>query len=265
MLLLDRFLGARFFDTQAGGSAVLWQHFFWFFGHPEVYILMLPGSACASEIIPVFSRKPIFGYPFMVAATISIGFISLGVWAHHMFAVGMSRMANSFFAVSTLLVSIPTGIKFFNWLATMYGGTIRFASPMLFASVSSSVPDRWTDGHHAGRGAVRLAALRQLLRRGTFSLGADRRSSFTFSAIYYWYPKVTGRMLTERLARGTSGSSSASFLRLVRCTFPAFWACRAHLHLRSGSRLGDLESALLHRRHLSGAGALCFVDNLLIS
>ncbi len=132
MLLLDRFLGSRFFDTQAGGSAVLWQHFFWIFGHPEVYILMIPGWACASEIIPVFSRKPIFGYPIMVAATVTIGFISVSVWAHHMFAVGMSATTNTFFAISTMLVGIPTGIKIFNWLATMYGGKIRFELPMLF-------------------------------------------------------------------------------------------------------------------------------------
>src|SRR5215475_3847382 len=99
MLLLDRFLGAHFFDTQAGGSAVLWQHFFWLFGHPEVYILIFPGFACVSEIIPVFSRKPIFGYPFMVAAIVMIGFISMSVWAHHMFAVGMSSIGNTFFAV----------------------------------------------------------------------------------------------------------------------------------------------------------------------
>src|SRR5438552_13689232 len=124
MLLLDRFLGAHFFDTQAGGSAVLWQHFFWLFGHPEVYILIIPAFACASEIIPVFSRKPIFGYPAMVAATLLIGFISVGVWAHHMFSVGMTAMGNTFFVASTLLVGVPTGIKIFNWLGTLYGGQI---------------------------------------------------------------------------------------------------------------------------------------------
>jgi cytochrome c oxidase subunit I len=123
MLLLDRFLGARFFDTQAGGSAVLWQHFFWLFGHPEVYILIIPAFACASEIIPVFSRKPIFGYPAMVAATLLIGFISVGVWAHHMFSVGMTAVGNTFFVVSTLLIAVPTGIKIFNWLGTLYGHT----------------------------------------------------------------------------------------------------------------------------------------------
>src|SRR5262249_26985117 len=125
MLLLDRFLGAHFFDTQAGGSAVMWQHFFWFFGHPEVYVLMLPGFGFVSEIIPVFSRKVIFGYATLVAATVSI-------WAHHMFVVGMGTGLNAFFALSTMLIAVPTGIKTFNWLATMYGGRIRFRTPMLF-------------------------------------------------------------------------------------------------------------------------------------
>ena len=134
MLLLDRFLGAHFFDTQAGGSAVLWQHFFWIFGHPEVYVLVMPGvRRSRPKIIPVFSRKPIFGYPIMVAASISIGFISLSVWAHHMFAVGMTpgrQTASS--RRRRFLVAVPTGIKIFNWLGTMWGGKIRFTTPMLF-------------------------------------------------------------------------------------------------------------------------------------
>src|SRR5258708_14491204 len=108
MLLLDRFLGAHFFDTQAGGSAVLWMHFFWIFGHPEVYILVLPAFAFASEIIPVFSRKAIFGYPVMVGATVAIGFVSVGVWAHHMFAVAMPSTGNTFFVISTRLGRVPT-------------------------------------------------------------------------------------------------------------------------------------------------------------
>src|SRR6516164_9328758 len=132
MLLLDRYMGAHFFDTQAGGSALLWQHFFWIFGHPEVYVLVIPAFAFVSEILPVFSRKAIFGYPAMVAATTGIGFLSLGVWAHHMFTVGMNSHANTFFAVTTMAVGIPTGIKIFNWLATLWGGKIRFATPMLF-------------------------------------------------------------------------------------------------------------------------------------
>jgi cytochrome c oxidase subunit I len=203
MLLLDRFLGAHFFDTQAGGSAVMWQHFFWFFGHPEVYILMVPGFAMVSEIIPVFSRKVIFGYPMVVAASLAIGFLAMTVWAHHMFAVGMGAPLNSAFAASTMLIAIPTGIKIFNWVATMYGGRIRFATPMLFACaflfqflcagltgiILSVVPFNWqlTDSYF-------VVAHFHFVLVGSLI--------FTiFGAIYYWFPKVTGRMLSERLGR----------------------------------------------------------------
>src|SRR5438105_10045711 len=121
MLLFDRSLGAHFFDARAGGSPYLWQHLFWFFGHPEVYILVLPAFGMISEIIPVFSRKVIFGYEFMAASTIAIAFISFGVWAHHMFAVGITRQLGVFFVLSSLLIFIPTGVKMFNWIATLYG------------------------------------------------------------------------------------------------------------------------------------------------
>src|SRR4029434_11245803 len=201
MLLLDRYLGARFFDTQACGSAVLWQHFFWIFGHPEVYILMVPGFAAVSEIIPVFSRKPIFGYAAMVRATISIGFISMSVCASQMFSVGSNATANSFFAASTMLISVPTGIKIFNWLATMYGGKLRFAAPMLFCVgflfqflcagltgiMLAAVPFDWqlTDSYFV------VAHFHYVLIGGLL---------FTiFAAIYYSFPKATGRMLSETL------------------------------------------------------------------
>src|SRR5262249_57072835 len=118
--------------TQAGGSAVLWQHFFWLFGHPEVYVLVLPAFGIASEIIPVFSRKPIFGYPVMVAASVGIGLISISVWAHHMFAVGMSPAANSFFIASSFMVAVPTAITIFNSLAPLRCGTIPFTPPHPF-------------------------------------------------------------------------------------------------------------------------------------
>ncbi|HMK73757.1 MAG TPA: cbb3-type cytochrome c oxidase subunit I, partial [Myxococcaceae bacterium] len=133
MLMIDRYLGGHFFDTQAGGSAVVWMHFFWVFGHPEVYILVIPAFAFASEIIPVFSRKAIFGYPVMVAATVAIGFISMAVWAHHLFTIGMSAPANTFFVLSTMAIAVPTGIKIFNWLATIWGGKVDFKVPMLWA------------------------------------------------------------------------------------------------------------------------------------
>src|SRR5258708_7141539 len=132
MLLIDRYLGGHFFDTQAGGSAVLWMHFFWVFGHPEVYVLVIPAFAFASEIIPVFSRKAIFGYPVMVAATICIGFIGMSVWAHPIFTLCITSSPITFFVLSTMAIAVPTGIKIFNWLATMWGGQIEFKTPMLF-------------------------------------------------------------------------------------------------------------------------------------
>ncbi len=203
MIVFDRNLGAHFFDVQNGGSALLWQHLFWFFGHPEVYILILPVFGMVSEIVPVFSRKVLFGYEFMAAATAAIVFISLGVWAHHMFAVGMSRTEDLFFVVSSLLVSIPTGIKFFNWLATMYGGRISFASPMLFVAGFLSM---FLIGGLTG---IMLAAAPwnfQLTDSyfvvGHFHFVLIGGTLFgVFAGIHYWFPKVTGRMLSERLAR----------------------------------------------------------------
>ncbi|HIF98443.1 MAG TPA: cytochrome c oxidase subunit I [Myxococcales bacterium] len=203
MLLFDRFLGAHFFDTQAGGDAVLWQHFFWFFGHPEVYILMIPGFAYASEIIPVFSRKVIFGYSFMVAATLAIGLLAVGVWAHHMFTVGMGRGLNIWFAVITMLVGVPTGIKLFNWIATMYGGRIQLRMPMVFCIaflgqfliagltgiLLSGAPLNWqlSDSYFV------VAHFHYVLIGGlVFTI---------FAACYYWFPKMTGRMLSEKIGR----------------------------------------------------------------
>jgi cytochrome c oxidase subunit I len=201
MLTFDRYLGAHFFDTQAGGSAVLWMHFFWIFGHPEVYVLVLPAFAFVNEIIPVFSRKAMFGYSAMVSASVAIGFISLSVWAHHMFTVGLGPEGNIFFTVSTMIISVPTGIKIFNWIGTMWGGKIIFKTPMLFCTgflfqfmiagltgiMLSAAPFTWQLGnsyfvvahfHYVLVGAIIFAL---------------------FGAFYYWYPKITGRMLNETL------------------------------------------------------------------
>jgi len=199
MLELDRYLGSHFFDTQAGGSALIWAHFFWIFGHPEVYILVLPAFGVANEIVPVFSRKAIFGYPAMVAASVGIVFISLGVWAHHMFTVGMTSVANAFFTLSTMIIAVPTGIKIFNWLATMWGGKIRFATPMLFATafifqflisgltgiMLSASPWDW----QLHNSYFVVAHFHYVLVGGiVFSM---------LAGIYYWFPKVTGRMMNE--------------------------------------------------------------------
>ncbi len=203
MLLLDRYLGAHFFDAQAGGSPMLWIHFFWIFGHPEVYVLVLPAFAIANEVIPVFSRKAIFGYPAMVAASVGIAFVSLAVWAHHMFTVGMSAASNSFFVFSTMVVGIFTGIKIFNWIATMWGGSIRFATPMLFctAFVFQMLI--------AGLTGIMLAAAPWdwQLHNSYFLIAhfhyvlVGAIVMCIFAAIYYWYPKATGRMLNETLGK----------------------------------------------------------------
>jgi len=203
MLLVDRYMGGHFFDTQAGGSAVVWMHFFWIFGHPEVYVLVLPAFAVASEVIPVFSRKAIFGYPAMVAASASIAFVSVSVWAHHMFTVGMTSVSNAFFTLSTMVVGIPTGIKIFNWIATMWGGKIRFATPMLFCIallfqflcagltgiIQSVSPLDW----QLHNSYFVIAHFHYVLV-GAVVMGI-------FAAIYYWYPKATGRMMSETLGK----------------------------------------------------------------
>src|SRR6266403_1535684 len=203
MLLIDRQLEGHFFLPFRGGSAVLWQHIFWAFGHPEVYIVVLPAFGIISEMIPVFSRKPIFGYEFVAASSVAIAILSMSVWGHHMFTVGMGRAANSFFAISSLLIAIPTGVKVLNWTATMFGGRIRFAVPMLFciaflfhfllAGITgfshAVVPLDWQTKnsyfliahfHFVAVGAILFALL---------------------AAVQFWFPKMSGRMLSERLGK----------------------------------------------------------------
>src|SRR6201998_3180546 len=203
MLLIDRYLGGHFFDPQAGCSAVVWMHFFWVFGHPEVYVLVLPAFAFASEIIPVFSRKAIFGYPIMVAATVGIAFISLSVWAHHMFTIGMTSFGNAFFTLSTMLVSIPTGIKTFNWLATIWGGKVRFEVPMLF---SIAFLFQWVIAGLTGI-MLSVSPWNWQLHNSYFVVAhfhyvlVGAIVFMIFAAFYYWFPKMTGRMLDDRLGK----------------------------------------------------------------
>jgi cytochrome c oxidase subunit 1 len=203
MLMIDRYLGGHFFDVQAGGSAVMWMHFFWIFGHPEVYVLVMPAFAIVSEIIPVFSRKGLFGYPFMVAAGLAIGFLAMSVWAHHMFTVGMSSSANTFFVMTTMAIGVPTGIKIFNWLATMWGGRIHFRVPMLFCLgflfqfliagltgiMLSAAPFDW----QLGNSYFVVAHFHYVIVGGILFA--------VFGAFYYWFPKMSGWMLSETLGR----------------------------------------------------------------
>ena len=202
-LLFDRELSTNFFNVAKGGNPLLWQHLFWLFGHPEVYILIIPAFGIVSEIIPVFARKPLFGYQFMVFSGIAIGFIGFGVWAHHMFATGLGPVANTAFGISTAIIAVPTGVKIFNWMATIWRGDIRFVTPMLFAIgmvmmfvigglsgvTHAIVPSDYqqTDTYYV------VAHFHYVIFGGSvFAL---------FGGMYYWWPKVFGRRLSEGLGK----------------------------------------------------------------
>jgi len=203
LLLLDRHTGTNFFDPSAGGNAVLWQHVFWFFGHPEVYVMILPVMGIISEVIPVFSRKPIFGYTAIVFSTVAIGFYSLLVWAHHMFTVGLSTPLLGFFMISSMIIAVPTGVKILNWLATTWRGNLIFDTPMLFALgfialftigglsgiFLATFPFDW----QAQDSYFVVAHLHYVLFGGSmFGI---------FAGLYYWWPKIFGRLLDEKLGK----------------------------------------------------------------
>ncbi len=202
-LLIDRLLNAHIFAPAFGGSALLWQHYFWSFGHPEVYIMILPAFAIISEVIPVFSGKPIYGYEFVAASTVAIALLSFTVWAHHMFAVGMGHVFDLFFGFMSMTIAVPTGIKIFNWSATLYHGRIRLTTSMLFgiafivmftigglSGVSFAVvPVDWqlTDTYYL------VAHIHYVLFGGSiFAI---------LAGIYYWFPKMSGRLLDEHLGK----------------------------------------------------------------
>jgi cytochrome c oxidase subunit 1 len=203
-ILFDRHFGTHFYDVGAGGNVLLWQHLFWVFGHPEVYILILPPMGMVSEVIPTFSKKPLFGYSAMVYATSAIAIMGFGVWAHHMFTVGMGPVANAVFSATTMLIAIPTGVKIFNWITTMIGGKVRMTTAMWFATLGfvgnftiggltgimhSSVPIDW---QHQDSYFV-VAHFHYVLVGGS-AMGI-------FAGIYYWFPKFTGRMLNETIGK----------------------------------------------------------------
>ncbi|MGA8040922.1 MAG: cbb3-type cytochrome c oxidase subunit I [Acidimicrobiia bacterium] len=203
MVTFDRQFGSLFFAPVGGGDPILWQHLFWLFGHPEVYILILPAMGMVSEILPTFSRKPLFGYSAVVFAGAAIAFLGFGVWAHHMFASGITPVAQAAFGLSTMTIAIPTGIKIFNWIGTMWQGRIRLTTPMLFAIgfvamftigglsgvTHSVVPSDWqqTDTYYI------VAHFHYVLFGGAiFGL---------FGGLYYWFPKLTGRVMSDRLGK----------------------------------------------------------------
>ena len=202
MLLTDHFFGTTFFTAAGGGDPVMFQHIFWFFGHPEVYILILPAFGIVSEVIPTFSRKPLFGYEAMVYAVASIAFLSFIVWAHHMFTVGMPLAAQLFFMLSTMLIAVPTGVKVFNWTATMWKGSLTFEPPMLFALAFLFL---FTIGGFSGLMLAIVPADYQY--QDTYFVVAHFHYVLVPGAIfgimagvYYWLPKWTGNMYDLKLA-----------------------------------------------------------------
>ena len=203
LLMYDRFFGSNFFVPSGGGDPLLWQHFFWIFGHPEVYILILPAFGIVSEVLPVFSRKPLFGYAAMVFSGIFIAFLGFGVWSHHMFSTGMGPLADTFFSLTTMLIAIPTGVKIFNWIGTMWGGSLQFKSPMYFAVgfIAMFIIGGLSGVMHASPPA-------DLQQTDTYFIVAHFHyvmfggSIFGLTAgAYYWWPKMSGRMLNERLGK----------------------------------------------------------------
>ena len=203
LLAFSRLFGARFFDPSVGGDALLWQHLFWIFGHPEVYILILPSFGIISEVIPTFSRKPIFGYPFMVFSGIAIGFMGWGVWAHHMFVSGIGPVSVAAFSLSTMFIAVPTGVKILNWMATMWGGRIKFSAPMLFAV---GVVSMFTIGGLSGvTHAISPADTQQT---DTYYIVAHFHYVIfggiifgLFAGLYFWWPKVFGHQLSDLIGK----------------------------------------------------------------
>ncbi len=202
-LVLDRNFGTHFFDTSGGGDPIMWQHLFWVFGHPEVYILILPPMGVVSEILPTFSRKPLFGYPVVVFSGIVIGVMSWAVWSHHMFTTGMGPTALTVFTITTMLIAVPTGVKIFNWIGTMWGGSIEFKTPMLFAIgfISLFIIGGLSGVSHA-------VAPSDFQQQDTYYIVAHIHyvlfggSIFGILAgMYYWFPKLTGRMMSEGLGK----------------------------------------------------------------
>ena len=202
-LMFDRFYGANFFVPAMGASPVLWQHLFWVFGHPEVYILILPAMGIVSEILPTFSRKPLFGYPVIVLSGIIIGFMGWMVWSHHMFTVGLGPIANSVFALTTMAIAVPTGVKIFNWVGTMWKGSLDMKTPMLFAIGFIFL---FIIGGLSG--VMHSSAASDAQQQDTYFIVAHLHYVLfggsimaLLAGIYYWFPKITGRLLDERIGQ----------------------------------------------------------------
>ena len=268
-LVMDRNFGTHFFSTSAGGDPVLWQHLFWVFGHPEVYILILPPMGVVSEILPTFSRKPLFGYPVVVFSGIVIGIMSWAVWSHHMFTTGMGPTALSVFTVTTMLIAVPTGVKIFNWIGTMWGGSIDLKTPMLFSIgfISLFIIGGLSGVSHA-------VAPSDFQQQDTYYIVAHIHyvlfggSIFgIFAGMYYWCPKLTGKMLGEGMGKVHFW---LTFIGMNLTFFPMHFVGLNGMPRRIYTYSDDFGWALLNQLSSFGyvvllIGMLAFVLNLIQS
>jgi cytochrome c oxidase subunit 1 len=253
MILTDRHFGTHFFNAAGGGDPVLYQHIFWFFGHPEVYIMALPAFGIVSQIIPTFARKPLFGYHSMVYATSSIAILSFMVWAHHMFAVGLPAVAQIFFMYATMLIAIPTGVKVFNWIATMWQGSMTFETPMLFAVGFICL---FTIGGFSG--LVLSVAAVDIQLQDTYYVVAHFHYVLVagalfslFAAAYYWLPKWTGNMYNEWMGKFHFWWSLISFNVTF---FPMHFLGLAGMP----RRIPDYATQFTEFNSIASIGAFCF-------
>jgi cytochrome c oxidase subunit 1 len=268
-LMFDRFFGTTFYDVSKGGDPLLWQHLFWMFGHPEVYILILPIFGMVSEVLPTFSRKPLFGYNVIIFSGILIGWLGWGVWSHHMFAVGLGPIADAFFAVSTMLIAIPTGIKIFNWLATLWGGSIRFTTAMTFAVAFILT---FTIGGISG--VMHSAAPADLQQTDTYFVVAHLHYVFfggtvmgLWAGIYYWYPKMFGRLMDEKLGHAHFW---LTFIGMNLTFFPMHFLGLHGMPRRiftyaDGLGFNGMNLVATIGSYIIGVGTLLFAYNLIVS
>src|SRR3954449_2409008 len=269
MLLTDRHFGTAFFDPTAGGDPMLWQHLFWFFGHPEVYIMVLPAFGMISEILPVFARKPIFGYKAIAASTVAIAFLGLLVWAHHMFATPLSTVVLAFFMLSSFAIAVPTGIKIFNWIATLWRGTIVTKTPLYFASgflatfviggISGVILAIFPVDWYMHDSYFVVAHMHYVLFGGSvFAI---------FGGIYYWFPKMSGRMLSEGLGKASFWLVFIGFHTtfLVQHALGLSGMPRRIYRYEHSAQWGDMNLISTIGSWILGIGVLVTVVNVLIS
>jgi cytochrome c oxidase subunit 1 len=268
-LMFDRFFGTNFYRVAAGGDVLLWQHLFWLFGHPEVYILILPAMGIISEVVPTFSRKPLFGYAVVVYSGLLIGILGWGVWAHHMFQVGLGPIADSVFASTTMLIAIPTGVKIFNWIATMWGGKIRFSTSMLFAVgfIAMFIIGGLSGVMHASPPA-------DLQQTDTYFVVAHFHyvlfggaMNGIFAGLYYWWPKIFGRLLSEPIGKLHFW---LTFIGANLTFFPMHFIGLLGMPRRvytydAALGLGDMNLVATIGAFIMGLGALVFVVNVVWS